>query len=62
MESVAWKVAAAFDQRGQPRWVVLPPLAEGVLRDQRQQVLWIEAVLARLQEVAIRVVALPGQR
>jgi sirohydrochlorin ferrochelatase len=62
MESVSRQVAAAFDQREQPRWVVLPPLAEGVLRDPRQRALWIEAVLARLQEVAIRVVALPGQR
>lgn len=62
MESVRQQVAAVASCFGSTRWVVVPPLAEGILRCQRQRACWLEAVLARMQEVGIRVVGGPGQR
>jgi sirohydrochlorin ferrochelatase len=61
-ESIRQRVAAVAERSCERRWLVMPPLAEGVLRCQAQQRLWMEAVLARMQEVGIRVVGHDGQR
>jgi sirohydrochlorin ferrochelatase len=62
MDAIRQRVAAVAGRAAARRWLVVPPLAEGILRDPAQQVLWHKAVLARLEEAGIRVVGRQGQR
>lgn len=61
MEGVTQRVASLAEQHPQVEWVVTPPLAEGILRHEGQQRLWLEAVQTRLKEAGIHVVASASQ-
>lgn len=62
IDVVRQRVEEVARHSGQTRWLVVPPLAEGVLRCAELRGLMMQAVLTQMQEAAIRVVGRGSQR